>query len=178
MRKFPRLVALIVVSLAASLASLAPEVARAQTRHVLRGIASWYGRVHHGRRTASGVRFDMNALTAAHRTLPFGTRLRVTHVRTGRSVEVVVNDRGPYVGQRILDLSRAAAARLGVVLEGVADVRLEILVAPPAGRGEWEREPHRSAASLVESKRGPGMPAATTFVEPGPEQGADARVLR
>lgn len=178
MRKFPRIVALIVVSLAASVASLAPEVARAQTRHVLRGIASWYGRVHHGRRTASGVRFDMNALTAAHRTLPFGTRLRVTHVRTGRSVEVVVNDRGPYVGQRILDLSRAAAARLGVVLEGVADVRLEILVAPPAGRGEWERDPHRSAAALAESKRGPGMPAATTFVEPGPEQGADARVLR
>jgi rare lipoprotein A len=85
-----------------------------------RGLASWYGAFHHGRRTASGERFDQHALTAAHRTLPFGTRLRVTHEGTGRSVVVRINDRGPHHQARALDLSRAAAQQIG--LAGVGRV--------------------------------------------------------
>jgi rare lipoprotein A len=78
-----------------------------------RGIASWYGLEFHGRRTASGERFDMNALTAAHPTLPFGTRVRVLNPRNGRSIEVRINDRGPHVRGRIIDLSHAAARAIG-----------------------------------------------------------------
>ena len=89
------------------------------------GIASWYGAAHHGRRTASGEIFDMNAMTAAHRTYPFGTRVRVTDLATGRTVVVRINDRGPFVRGRIIDLSRAAAARLGIVQAGTARVRVE-----------------------------------------------------
>jgi rare lipoprotein A len=91
------------------------------------GVASWYGEGFAGERTASGERFDPAGFTAAHRTLAFGTRLRVTHLRTGRSVEVVVTDRGPYVRGRDLDLSRAAAETIGLVGRGHADVRIEVL---------------------------------------------------
>ena len=91
---------------------------------VQQGVASWYGQAHHGRRTASGVRFDMNALTAAHRTLPLGTELEVENLDNGKKLEVTVNDRGPYVRGRILDLSRAAAQRLGFAHHGTARVRL------------------------------------------------------
>ncbi len=91
------------------------------------GIASWYGREHHGRRTASGERFDMSALTAAHPAMPFGTRVRVTHLASGRSVIVRINDRGPFRGGRILDLSRAAAERLGMIATGTARVRVEVV---------------------------------------------------
>jgi len=95
--------------------------------HVMRGKASWYGRAHHGRKTASGRPFNMFALTAAHKTLPFGTRLRVFHEGSGRTVDVVIDDRGPYVRGRIIDLSRRAAERLGILQAGIADVRLERL---------------------------------------------------
>ena len=88
------------------------------------GEASWYGRRFHGRRTASGERFDMTALTAAHPWLPFGTRVRVRHVETGAEVEVRINDRGPFRGARIIDLSRAAARALGLAAAGAARVRL------------------------------------------------------
>ena len=91
------------------------------------GTASFYGRKFHGRPTASGARFDMHAMTAAHRTLPFGTKLRVTNARNGRSVVVTVNDRGPFHGSRILDVSRAAAERLSMVGSGSARVRLELV---------------------------------------------------
>jgi rare lipoprotein A len=87
-----------------------------------RGMASWYGEKFHGRRTASGEPFDMNALTAAHKTLPFGTQVRVRHARTGREVVVRINDRGPHVRGRIIDLSHAAAAAIGLVQTGVAPV--------------------------------------------------------
>nr|MDJ0983204.1 septal ring lytic transglycosylase RlpA family protein [Kiloniellales bacterium] len=73
------------------------------------GEASWYGPGFQGRKTASGVRFNMNALTAAHRSLPFGTQVRVTNVENGRTVVVTINDRGPFAGGRIIDLSKAAA---------------------------------------------------------------------
>ncbi len=89
------------------------------------GVASWYGAAHHGRRTASGEVFDMRGMTAAHRSYPFGTRVRVTDLATGRTVVVRINDRGPFAGGRIIDLSRAAAGRLGIVEAGTARVRVE-----------------------------------------------------
>lgn len=94
------------------------------------GLASWYGREHHGKRTASGEPFDMEALTGAHRSLPFGTWVRVTHLATGRAVSVRINDRGPWVGGRVIDLSRRAAEALGILADGVARVRLEVIRRP------------------------------------------------
>src|SRR5262249_23536962 len=91
------------------------------------GLASWYGDVHQGRPTASGVPFDMAQLTAAHRTLPLGTRLQVQNLENGRVVQVRINDRGPYVTGRVLDLSYHAARALDMVERGVAWVRLEIV---------------------------------------------------
>lgn len=96
-----------------------------------RGIASWYGPRFHGKTTASGERYDMNALTAAHPSLPFGTRIGVRNTRTGREVVVKVNDRGPYSKNRIIDLSYAAAREVGVVAAGTASV--EIYRIPAAG---------------------------------------------
>ncbi|TRU20969.1 MAG: septal ring lytic transglycosylase RlpA family protein [Microcystis aeruginosa Ma_QC_B_20070730_S2] len=92
-----------------------------------RGMASWYGPGFHGRRTASGETFNSGGLTAAHRYLPFGTRVRVTNLRNGRSVVVRINDRGPFSGGRVIDLSRGAAAIIGVFQSGVAPVVLEVL---------------------------------------------------
>lgn len=89
------------------------------------GKASYYSSRHHGRRTASGERFNMHALTAAHRSLPFGSRVKVTNLRNQRSVVVRINDRGPYARGRIIDVSRKAAERLGMLGSGVAPVRLE-----------------------------------------------------
>lgn len=93
-------------------------------RPLARGKASWYGQRFHGRRTASGERFDMNELTAAHRSLPFGTRVRVRSVDTGREVVVRINDRGPMHRHRIIDLSLGAARELGVQQRGTAEVQL------------------------------------------------------
>jgi rare lipoprotein A len=89
-----------------------------------RGAASWYGPGFHGRRTASGESFNANAMTAAHRTLPFGTRVRVVNERTGRSVVVRINDRGPYAHGRIIDLAAAPARLLGV--KGTSYVSLHV----------------------------------------------------
>jgi rare lipoprotein A len=89
-----------------------------------RGKASWYGPKFHGRRTSSGERFDMNALTAAHDSLPFGTRVRVRNLANGREVIVRINDRARHVRDRIIDLSKAAAAALGFVHAGEASVVL------------------------------------------------------
>jgi rare lipoprotein A len=95
--------------------------------HTLQGVASWYGYPHHGRITASGRRYDMHELTAAHRTLPLGTRLRVTNLSHGRSVIVTITDRGPFVKNRVIDLSYAAAREIGMLSSGTAPVQLEIL---------------------------------------------------
>ena len=84
------------------------------------GMASWYGPGFHGRRTANGERFNTHALTAAHRTLPFGSRVRVTNKTNGRSIVVRINDRGPFVGGRVIDLSNASARAIGVA--GVTQV--------------------------------------------------------
>lgn len=91
------------------------------------GVASYYGRRFHGRLTANGERFDMHALTAAHRTLPFGSLVRVTNPRNGRQVTVRINDRGPFVGNRTIDLSRAAARQIGLISRGHGRVELELL---------------------------------------------------
>ena len=91
------------------------------------GMASYYGDRFNGRRTASGERFDMHELTAAHRTLEFGTRVLVTNKINGRSVEVTINDRGPYVHGRSIDLSKEAARELGMLGRGVAPVELRVL---------------------------------------------------
>ena len=95
--------------------------------HSLQGVASWYGYPHHGRITASGRRFNMYELTAAHRTLPIGTRLRVTNLLNGRAVTVTVTDRGPFVKNRVLDLSYAAAREIDMIGPGTAPVQLEIV---------------------------------------------------
>jgi rare lipoprotein A len=95
------------------------------------GEASWYGPGFHGKRTASGEVYNMEAMTAAHRRLPFGTRVRVRNLDNGREAEVRINDRGPFAHGRILDLSRAAARELGVLGPGVARVRLELLEPSP-----------------------------------------------
>jgi len=91
------------------------------------GIASYYGKEHHGKRTANGEIFDMNQLTAAHPSLPFGIKVRVTHLSNGRSVVVRINDRGPIVAGRIIDLSLAAAERLEMVEAGIVRVKVEVL---------------------------------------------------
>jgi len=97
-----------------------------RVERAVEGIASWYGPGFDGRTTASGERFDQEALTAAHPTLPFGTRVRVTNLRSHRSVVVRINDRPGYP-DRIIDLSRAAADALGILLAGTARVRLAVL---------------------------------------------------
>ena len=91
------------------------------------GKVSWYGPGFHGRRTANGEIFDTNEMTMAHRSLAFGSKVRVTNLDNGRSIVVRVNDRGPYVGGRIADLSHAAASRLGFVEDGVVRARIELI---------------------------------------------------
>lgn len=94
------------------------------------GTASWYGRQFHGRKTASGETFDMNALTAAHRSLPLNCFIRVTNRNNGKSVVVKVNDRGPFHGNRVLDLSYGAAKQLGITSAGTANVNIERVDGP------------------------------------------------
>lgn len=105
--------------------SAAPEAGAG--RPLGAGTASYYASQFHGRRTASGERFDMRALTAAHRTLPFGTRVRVTNPANGRSVVVRINDRGPFHRGRLIDVSHAAAERLGLVARGHGRVELAVV---------------------------------------------------
>jgi len=101
--------------------------------------ASWYGPGFHGQATASGEPFNQHALTAAHRTLPLGTEAKVTNLETGQSVMVTINDRGPYVPGRHLDLSQAAAKQIGLLKKGVAKVKLEAK-RPPSRRPPRRRE--------------------------------------
>jgi rare lipoprotein A len=108
----------------------APQASSQQSLAVVKevvGQASWYGANFQGKLTASGEPFDMTELTAAHRTLPFGTRVRVINPGNGRSVVVRINDRGPFAGQRIIDLSRTAAELIGIKAKGVGRVRIEVL---------------------------------------------------
>ncbi|TMQ72359.1 MAG: septal ring lytic transglycosylase RlpA family protein [Candidatus Eisenbacteria bacterium] len=108
-------------------ASVTPTHAGARVTRAERGYASYYGQGFDSLKTASGERFDIRRMTAAHRTLPFGTRLRVTNLRNGLTAIVRVNDRGPFVKGRVVDVSYAAARRLRMIDHGVERVRLEVL---------------------------------------------------
>jgi len=105
--------------------ALAIPAAAEESKPIQTGAASWYGPGFHGKRTASGERFNTNDLTAAHKTLPFGTKVRVTNERTGKSAVVRINDRGPYAHGRVIDLSKAAAEAVGI--SGVGKVALAAL---------------------------------------------------
>ena len=128
-----RSAALALLLLAACVSSKPPQP---KTDDVLRGIASWYGQEFAGRATANGEIFDPLQLTAAHRTLPFGTVLDVKNLKTGQSVRVRVNDRGPYIGGRVLDLSYAAAQEIGLIEPGSGEVMMTVVKV-----GKGEREP-------------------------------------
>ena len=106
--------------------SLHAPLSHSQTFHQ-EGIASYYGKKFHGRMTASGQRFDNNAFTCAHRTLPFGTRLRVTNLKNGLSVIVRVTDRGPFGPGRVVDLTYAAAQQIGIIAAGLGYVSVEVV---------------------------------------------------
>ncbi|EXF43980.1 lipoprotein [Pseudomonas sp. BAY1663] len=133
MRQIPLLVLLLLALLAGGCAERQPAPPAAtpppsrQEGFTQSGKASYYARMHHGKRTANGETHDQNALVAAHRSLPFGTRVRVTNLNNGKQVVVRINDRGPFRRGRIIDLSRAAARQLDMLNAGVARVRIETL---------------------------------------------------
>ncbi len=108
---------------------------------VQQGIASWYGRKFHGRKTSNGEIYDMYAMTAAHKTLPLGVYVRVTHQQNGRSVIVRVNDRGPFVAGRVIDLSYTAAGKLGIVDAGTGQVQVQALGYQQTDRGQVSYRP-------------------------------------
>jgi rare lipoprotein A len=118
--------------------SYTPQTADRSYRQ--RGLASWYGRQFHGRPTASGEPYDMYAMTAAHPTLPIPSYVRVRHLGNGREVIVRVNDRGPFISGRIIDLSYAAAHRLGFIAQGHAEVEIERITHSEIRAGRWQRE--------------------------------------
>lgn len=123
--------ALLTAGLLTGIMPLASNAAEAsESGHVQQGIASVYHDKFHGRRTASGQPYNKNQLSAAHRSLPLGTRVRVTDTKTGRSVVVRINDRGPFVRGRILDLSKQAARELGISERGTARVAVKVLSTP------------------------------------------------
>jgi rare lipoprotein A len=173
--------------LLALIPACAPRAAHAETQvaatPIQEGIASWYGREFAGRRTASGEVFDPSQLTAAHRTLPFGTLVRVTHVGSGRSVVVRINDRGPFTDRRVIDLSHAAAAEIGMVAAGTARVRIEPIDAAPALRlapdptlaANDARSAHHAVGTLLLLRS--GDESAIVRVVPGePPLGVDLTV--
>ena len=140
------------------------------TTTVLRGRASWYGIYFQGRRTTSGERYNRFAYTCAHKTLPFGTRLRVTNVKNGKSVVVRVSDRGPYRHQRIIDLSEVAAKPLGIVECGAATVIAEVVetdtplgptTTPTNLATLFNSDPHPTAAFTTYSVQTAANPVAT-----------------
>jgi rare lipoprotein A len=136
-----------------------------------RGWASWYGPGFAGRPTASGERFSPQALTAAHRSWPLGTRARVTNLETGQQVEVTINDRGPFADpeRRVIDLSRAAATRIGMVQRGVGPVRVTVIDTPrprPRRASQVARASHRpvGAARSAEQRQRLPRPAPGPWV--------------
>jgi rare lipoprotein A len=132
----PRLLALAALSLVVTGCATGRRTAPAPppSSHAVTGQASWYGEAHHGKKTASGEVYDRTQRTAAHRTLPMGTHVRVTNVENGRSVVVRINDRGPFRPGRIIDLSQAAAREIGTLDDGLFPVRLEVLEDAGAAR--------------------------------------------
>ena len=129
------------------------------------GVASWYGFPYHGRRAASGEVYDMEQLTAAHRTLPFQTWVEVTNLSNGKQVDVRINDRGPFVKGRILDLSQAAARDIDMLRAGTTRVRLKVIAPPPI-----ELQQPKEPASIT-TKPAPAPPVA---LEPVPDSATPA----
>ncbi len=148
------------------------------------GIASWYGPKFHRRMTANGEWFDMHYLSAAHKTMPLPSYARVTNLENGRTVVVRVNDRGPFVGDRIIDLSRAAAAKLGYLRKGKARVRVEYLGPAPLGDdrrllarlNRMKDAPRRTLIAAVRSGGGAEVPR--TMVAQAPRRAAPSRRVR
>ncbi|NNF65895.1 MAG: septal ring lytic transglycosylase RlpA family protein [Gammaproteobacteria bacterium] len=140
-----------------------------------RGVASWYGGKFHGRKTANGERYDMHQLTAAHKTLPLPTWVRVTNLRNGNSVDVRVNDRGPFVKNRLIDVSYAAAMQLGMVESGTTLVEVEVLDNGAAERPAYSRPPVEVMTSLPTPAAPPvnTMPAIPAEVIAPTETAAD-----
>ena len=103
------------------------EIMERTADNISTGVVSWYGGKFHGRKTASGEKYDKHELTAAHKSLPFGTKVKVTNIRNGKSVVVEINDRGPYAKSRVLDLSQAAFSEIGHTNTGVMQVEYEIM---------------------------------------------------
>ena len=128
-----------------------------------RGIASWYGGSFHGRLTSNGERYDMHAMTAAHPSLPLPTWVEVTNLSNGKRVVVKVNDRGPFVGKRLIDLSYAAATKLDIVRDGTAPVEVRALAAPPPATTTAGRRRDRSATPASTQQR---VAAAEPVVRP------------
>jgi rare lipoprotein A len=144
------------------------RVMKSARGHVERGLASWYGPGFHAERTSSGEPYDMYSMTAAHKTLPIPSYVRVTHLGNGRSIVVRVNDRGPFVGNRIIDLSYTAAYKLGMIGTGTAPVEIRVLQPGDASSGR------ATAATPVAPPSAP-TPAATPA--PSPAQAVDTPSL-
>lgn len=144
------------------------RVMKSARGHVERGLASWYGPGFHAERTSSGEPYDMYSMTAAHKTLPIPSYVRVTHLGNGRSIVVRVNDRGPFVGNRIIDLSYTAAYKLGMIGTGTAPVEIRVLQPGDASSGG------ATAATPVAPPSAP-TPAATPA--PSPAQAVDTPSL-
>jgi rare lipoprotein A len=151
--------------------------------HLERGLASWYGKKFHGRKTSNGERYDMYAMTAAHKSLPLPTYAKVTNLENGRTAVVRINDRGPFHGNRVIDLSYAAARKLGVVRKGTALVEVEAIdprrpKSRPAGEylfADADSQPTgKSAAKGAASE----TKASTAARRPAPSRPADAQVAR
>lgn len=134
------------------------------------GVASWYGSRFHGRQTASGEIYNMYAMTAAHTTLPLGTRVHVTNLENGRSLELLINDRGPFVGGRIIDVSKKAAEQLGFRRAGIARVRVQIAQNIPA-----PAQPQPAAVAIPQAARAPSPSPATQSAALPRVSGQDAR---
>ncbi len=137
-----------------------------------RGMASWYGPGFHGKRTASGERYDMDAMTAAHKTLPFGTVVEVRNLETGQSVQVRINDRGPFVRGRVIDLSRAAARAVGVYGPGTA--RVELVAVGRAVPPNLERTYAVQVGAFQESERARQLADTLCVTYPDVEVRSDA----
>ena len=133
------------------------QLTGAAARELERGRASWYGGQFHGRRTASGENYDKYALTAAHKTLPFGTIVRVRSLILGREVDVRINDRGPFAPGRVIDVSQAAAEALGLMSAGVAEVSLKVAEslkdAPQQASRSRSKAPRRAPVRPAEAYR-------------------------
>jgi len=142
-------------------------------------MASWYGKDFHGRKTSSGEVYNMYGLSAAHRTLPFGTVLRVTECQRGKSVHVQVNDRGPFVPDREIDLSFGAAKAIGIVADGIAEVGIQIVESPSrkTGSGTLTERPTLAARDRSVASSVPPLRDENTSLHAPPQPGGGSRFL-